>query len=88
MPLVEAMASGVPVAASRVSAIPEVCRDAAVYFEPEDPESMAEKVVLVLEDESLRQTLIARGKARARDFSWKRAAEQTLAFYGSMIRAS
>jgi glycosyltransferase involved in cell wall biosynthesis len=88
MPLVEAMASGAPVAASRVSAIPEVCRDAAVYFEPEDPESMAEKVVLVLEDESLRQTLIARGKARARDFSWKRAAEQTLAFYGSMIRAS
>jgi glycosyltransferase involved in cell wall biosynthesis len=88
MPLVEAMASGAPVAASRVAAIPEVCRDAAVYFEPESPEGMAEKVISVLEDEALRRTLVARGKARARDFSWKRAAEQTLAFYESVAQGS
>jgi glycosyltransferase involved in cell wall biosynthesis len=88
MPLVEAMASGVPVAASQTSAIPEVCRDAAVYFQPESPESIAEKVVLVLEDEKLRQRLIARGKARARDFSWKKAAAETLAFYEAVIQGS
>jgi glycosyltransferase involved in cell wall biosynthesis len=88
MPLVEAMASGVPVAASQTSAIPEVCRDAAVYFQPESPESIAEKVVLVLEDEKLRQRLIARGKARARDFSWKKAAAETLAFYEAVILGS
>jgi glycosyltransferase involved in cell wall biosynthesis len=88
MPLVEAMASGLPVAASRISAIPEVCRDAAVYFQPEDAESMAEKVVLILEDEDLRKRLIARGKERARDFSWKKAATEMLAFYESLIQGS
>jgi glycosyltransferase involved in cell wall biosynthesis len=88
MPLVEAMASGIPVAASRVSAIPEVCRDAAVYFQPENPESMAEKVASVIEDEDLRKRLIARGKERARDFSWERAAAETLAFYESVMQGS
>jgi glycosyltransferase involved in cell wall biosynthesis len=86
MPLVEAMASGLPVAASQVSAIPEVCRDAAVYFQPDTPESMAEKVASVLEDEDLRKRLIARGKERAQDFKWERAAAETLAFYESVMQ--
>jgi len=88
MPLVEAMASGLPVVASQISAIPEVCRDAAVYFQPENPESMAEKVVSILEDEGLRKRLIARGKERAREFSWKKAAAETLAFYESVMQGS
>jgi glycosyltransferase involved in cell wall biosynthesis len=88
MPLVEAMASGIPVAASQVSAIPEVCRDAAVYFQPENPESMAEKVASVIEDEDLRKRLIARGQERARDFSWEKAAAETLAFYESVMQGS
>ncbi|MGB7296298.1 MAG: glycosyltransferase family 1 protein [Candidatus Aminicenantales bacterium] len=86
LPLVEAMASGVPVAASRTSAIPEVCRDAAVYFQPENPESMAEKVVSLIEDEVLRKKLIVRGRERARDFSWDRAAAETLEFYEQVVR--
>jgi glycosyltransferase involved in cell wall biosynthesis len=85
LPLVEAMASGLPVAASRTSAIPEVCRDAAAYFQPESPESMAEKVISVIDDEGLRKTLIARGKERARDFSWERAAAETLEFYERVL---
>jgi glycosyltransferase involved in cell wall biosynthesis len=85
LPLVEAMASGVPVAASFSSAIPEVCRSAAVYFRPEDPEDMAEKIASVLENSELRQELAARGKQRALDFSWERAAEETLAFYGAVV---
>mgnify|MGYP005851573249 CR=1 FL=1 len=71
MPLIEAMASGIPVAASRASAIPEVCRDAAVYFQPDSPESMAEKIASVIEDEDLRRTLIA---------------AETLAFYESIVQ--
>jgi glycosyltransferase involved in cell wall biosynthesis len=86
MPLIEAMASGVPIAASQASAIPEVCRDAAVYFQPGSAESMAEKVVSVIEDDNLRKRLIARGKERARDFSWQRAAAETLAFYESVTQ--
>jgi glycosyltransferase involved in cell wall biosynthesis len=86
MPLIEAMASGIPVAASQVSAIPEVCRDAAVYFRPDNAESMAEKVAAVVEDETLRQRLIEKGKKRAQDFSWGKAAAQTLAFYDSVMQ--
>ena len=86
LPLVEAMASGVPIAASQTSAIPEVCRDAAVYFQPESAESMAEKVLAIVEDEGLRKRLIARGKERARDFSWEKAAAETLAFYERIVQ--
>jgi glycosyltransferase involved in cell wall biosynthesis len=86
MPLIEAMASGAPIAASQASAMPEVCRDAAVYFDPDKAESMAEKVVSVVEDDALRTRLIARGKERAKDFSWERAAVETLAFYESVTR--
>ena len=88
IPLLGAMASGVPVAASRVSAIPEVCRDAAVYFEPDNPESMAEKVISLLEDEDLRKKLVSRGKERARSFSWEKTALETLALYESVMQGS
>ncbi len=88
LPLLEAMASGVPVAASRVSAIPEVCRDAAVYFDPDNPESMAEKVISLLGDEDLRNRLVARGKERAGSFSWEKTALETLAFYESVVQGS
>jgi glycosyltransferase involved in cell wall biosynthesis len=88
LPLLEAMASGVPVAASRVSAIPEVCRDAAVYFDPDNPESMAEKVISLLGDEDLRNRLVARGKDRAGSFSWEKTALETLAFYESVMQGS
>ena len=81
LPLLEAMASGLPVAASFVSAIPEVCRDAALYFQPEEPESMAEKISLLLGNEQIRKDLSARGRKRAQDFSWEKAADQTLRFY-------
>jgi glycosyltransferase involved in cell wall biosynthesis len=84
LPLVEAMASGIPVAASMSSAIPEVCGDAALYFRPEDPENMAGKIVLILEDQALKKNLIVKGLKRAQDFSWERAAAETLRFYTSL----
>ena len=86
MPLIEAMASRVPVAASRVSAMPEVCRDAAVYFLPDSPEDMAEKISSVIRDEDLRNELIAKGRERALDFRWEKAAAETLAFYESLVQ--
>jgi len=84
-PLLEAMASGVPVAASFTSAIPEVCKDAAAYFRPEDPQSMAEKIFLLLQSSQAREELIAKGRRRASDFSWEKAASETLEFYYSFI---
>ena len=86
MPLLEAMASGVPVAASRTSSIPEVCRDAAVYFDPENPENMAEKVLSLLGDQELRGRLVVKGRERARGFSWERAAREMLSFYEAVTK--
>lgn len=84
-PLLEAMASGVPVVASSAPAIPEVCGDAALFFAPDDAEEMARKIFLVLEDSQKRKDLIVRGKKRAQAFSWEVAARETLAFYRAVV---
>jgi glycosyltransferase involved in cell wall biosynthesis len=47
---------------------------------------MAEKVASVIEDEDLRNRLIARGKERVRDYSWEKAAAETLAFYEAVVK--
>jgi glycosyltransferase involved in cell wall biosynthesis len=85
LPLIEAMASGVPVAASCAPAIPEVAKDAALYFRPEDPEHMAEKILFLLESKQAREELIAKGKKRAQEFSWEKASAETLEFYRSFL---
>ena len=85
LPLIEAMACGVPVAASFTSAIPEVSKDAALYFRPEDPESIAEKIIFLLKSSQTREELVAKGKKRAQDFSWEKAAAETLEFYLSFL---
>jgi len=85
LPLIEAMASGVPVAASCAPAIPEIAKEAALYFRPEDSEGMAEKIILLLESNQARQELIAKGKKRAQGFSWEKAASETLEFYRSFL---
>ncbi len=85
LPLLEAMASGLPSAVSGVSALPEVGGDAALYFRPDDPAEMAAQIVRLLEDPGLRDTLRARGRERARLFTWEKTAAATLAFYGEVL---
>jgi glycosyltransferase involved in cell wall biosynthesis len=85
LPLLEAMASGLPVAASFNSAIPEVCGDAALYFRPGSPENIAERIISLLEDNSVREDLAAKGKNRAQEFSWEKTAAETLKFYYSFL---
>ena len=74
----EAMACGVPVAASNASVMPEVCADAASYFNPHDPEDMAHAMLRILTDRGLRDRLVARGLSRAREFSWQETARLTV----------
>jgi glycosyltransferase involved in cell wall biosynthesis len=83
-PPLEAMASGVPVVASSAPAIPEVCQDAALFFPPDSPDEMAEKIISILEDSQAREKLVVKGKQRAAAFSWKKAAGETLAYYRSL----
>jgi glycosyltransferase involved in cell wall biosynthesis len=81
LPVLEAMRRGVPVVCSNVSALPEVAGDAALLVDAHRPEELAAAISRVLEDRELAAQLGERGKARARSFSWKRAAEETLASY-------
>src|SRR5579859_129062 len=81
LPAIEAMSHGVPMACSNAGALPEVCGDAAVLFDPTSVEAMAEAINAVLDDSSLRARLSAAGLARAKTFSWARTAELTLDVY-------
>jgi len=78
-PLLEAMAHGVPSIAARSSSLPEIGGDAALYFDPHDALSLEALMERALTDRALRDDLAARGRARAAEFGWDRAAEQTLA---------
>jgi glycosyltransferase involved in cell wall biosynthesis len=85
IPVLEAMANGLPVVTSNVSSMPEVGGGAALYVDPTDPADMAQKVVQAVEDEMLRSNLVVQGLARAREFTWRRTAEATLAVYNEIL---
>ncbi|WP_343423596.1 glycosyltransferase family 1 protein [Candidatus Amarolinea dominans] len=82
LPVIEAMACGVAVACSNTSSLPEVVGgDAGVLFDPADSDEMAAVLRRLLTDGALRTTLQQTGLARARQFTWQRTAELTLAGY-------
>jgi glycosyltransferase involved in cell wall biosynthesis len=74
LPAVEAMASGCAVAVSRRASLPEVCGDAALYFDPDRPEEIVATMRTLLEDEKQREVLVQRGRQRASEFRWQRSA--------------
>jgi glycosyltransferase involved in cell wall biosynthesis len=79
LPMVEAMACGTPTIASRASCLPEVSGNALRYFDPTSVEDMADCIQVALTDSSVRKALVEKGIHRAREFSWRRCAEETLA---------
>jgi len=81
IPALEAMAHGTPVACARAGALPEVCGDAALYFDPLDGSSIAAALQRLLEDSQLQAELAAAGRERERQFTWHLAAEKTLDVY-------
>jgi glycosyltransferase involved in cell wall biosynthesis len=74
LPPLEAMASGCPVIVSRHGAIPEVCGDAALYLDGTGAGALAALIARLAGDPALRDTLAARGRARAAAFTWRRTA--------------
>ncbi len=78
MPLLEAMACGIPVIASNTTALPEVYGDAAFGFDPTSTEALVAALERVLNDEVLRADLVARGFKRAARFGWEETARKTL----------
>jgi glycosyltransferase involved in cell wall biosynthesis len=87
LPLLEAMACGTPVLSTAVSSIPEVAGDAGhLVEEPEDADALADAIGRLMEDEDARRTLSARGRERAREFTWRRAAEETVRVFRGVAR--
>jgi len=78
LPVLEAMACGVPVVTSNVSALPEVAGDAALYVNPHAVDEMAEGILRILSDEDLRKRCITKGLQQAKLFTWERCAAETL----------
>lgn len=87
LPLLEAMACGTPVIAARTSSIPEVVGDAGLLLEPDDQSGWEVEIERVLDDPAHRQRLRDAGIHRAREFSWRRTAEQTAIVYRSLVGA-
>jgi glycosyltransferase involved in cell wall biosynthesis len=81
LPVLEAMARGVPVATSGRASLAEVAGDAALTFDPEDEASIATAIEALLGDDALSERLRTAGRERAAGFTWERAAELTVASY-------
>jgi len=86
MPVLEAMAAGVPVIASNRSALPEVAGDAAVLVDPLDTEQLADVLRRLAMDEGARAGLVSRGLKHAADFTWVKAVELTWGAYQVILR--
>ena len=81
LPVLEAMARGVPVACSNASSLPEVAGEAALLFDPHDEAAIAGSLRALLEDQALRERLRAKGLAQVERFTWERTARATLRSY-------
>jgi glycosyltransferase involved in cell wall biosynthesis len=81
LPVLEAMARGLPVACSNATSLPEVAGEAALYFDPLDVPAMTGAIERLLVDADLRDQLAAAGRDQAARFTWQRTAEGTLRSY-------
>lgn len=87
IPVLEAMACGCPVLTSMTGCSPEVAGDAAILVDPYDVESIRAGTERVLQDESLRRSMVARGLRRSKDFSWSKTAAATLELFESLLNS-
>jgi glycosyltransferase involved in cell wall biosynthesis len=82
----EAMAAGVPVAAANATSHPEVCGNAAAYFDPFDVEDMAEKMLMLIEDHQSSQALVEEGRRNILRFSWEKCCRETFQVYDECLQ--
>jgi glycosyltransferase involved in cell wall biosynthesis len=77
LPPLEAMAAGCPVIVSRAASLPEVCQDAALYFNPHDTNDLSKKLILLLTNKNLSDSLRERGLIRAKSLTWDHCINKT-----------
>ncbi|MFH1776753.1 MAG: glycosyltransferase family 1 protein [Candidatus Omnitrophota bacterium] len=86
MPVVEAMASGTAVAISDIPIFREVAADAALFFDPRNPEDIAEKMHTLISNAGLRNSLAGKGIQRVQAFSWKESAKHLINIFNELHR--
>ncbi|HVT00645.1 MAG TPA: glycosyltransferase family 1 protein [Patescibacteria group bacterium] len=86
LPVLEAMRYGCPVVTSNISSLPEAGGDAALYFDPEDPDDIASIINKVLKDKKLRDKMIKEGHNQVKKFSWEKAAKEALSVFESIAK--
>lgn len=77
----EAMKLGVPVVSSNATCLPEIYGDAALYFDPVDVHGLVFLLETIIKDKDLRESLIEKGIAQAKKYSWKKMAKETIGIY-------
>jgi glycosyltransferase involved in cell wall biosynthesis len=82
LPALEAMAAGTPVVAGKTGALPELIGNAGVFVDPLSSASIADGIATAIGE---RATLVPKGRARAREFSWAKAAELTASVYRELV---
>ena len=85
IPMLEAMACGVPVITSNTSSMPEVAGDAALIIDPYKPEEITGALIRLTGDEQLKNTMALKGFTQAAKFSWKSMAENVLQIYREIV---
>lgn len=81
IPLLQAMAAEVPIAASDITSIPEVAKGAALLFNPRYSLSIADAMYRITVDRDLREKLVSKGKERIKEYSWEKTAKKTLELF-------
>lgn len=85
LPILDAQEAGIPIACSDVAALPEVAGEGAILFDPLSVDDMADKLKRALLDADLRESLAQKGKENARNFSWDKAARETMDIYRKVV---
>jgi glycosyltransferase involved in cell wall biosynthesis len=83
-PILEAFAAGCPAVLSNTSCFPEIAEDAAAYFDPHSVDDMRSIIEKVIISQSLRSSLIHKGKEQVKKYSWKKCAEETAKVYNEL----
>ncbi|MGD2169755.1 MAG: glycosyltransferase family 1 protein [Chlamydiota bacterium] len=85
LPVLEAMAVGCPVIASKAASIPEVGGEAAMYFDPHDPSELSTKLKILSFNKDLQKNLIDKGKKQIQNFSWEKAAKEHIKLFEGLL---
>lgn len=85
LPILEAMASGVPVLTSNLSSLPEVAGDAAILVDPYNLDEITDGLLHLITDTNLRNELTQKGLLRAKQFTWEKSATQLLSIYNNLL---